>query len=198
MDRAISIARAVGLPLKIAAKVDRVDADYFREVIAPLLDAPGVEFIGEIDETEKTRFLGEAVGLLFPIDWPEPFGLVMIEAMACGTPVLAFRNGSVPEVVDEGITGCIVESMPEACRAISRLTSLDRRGVRRRFDERFSAARMASDYVSVYKALVNAFDEGDAQLKGAGQLLRPARDRTSAHLAVAPDEAVSLKRSGVR
>ena len=120
VDRAIAIARAVGLPLKIAAKVDRVDEDYFRAEIEPLLKRPGIEFIGEIDERRKTSFLGEARALLFPIDWPEPFGLAMIEAMACGTPVLAFSNGAVPEVIDEGVTGYVVDSVDEAICALGR------------------------------------------------------------------------------
>lgn len=153
-ERAIAIARGLGVPLKIAAKVDRVDEAYFREVVAPLLAGGGVEFVGEIDERTKTRFLGEAAALIFPIDWPEPFGLAMIEAMACATPVLAFRRGSVPEVIDEGVTGCIVEGMDEAVPALSRVLRLDRRTVRRRFEERFSAERMARDYVSVYRRLV--------------------------------------------
>ena len=114
VDRAIAIARAVGLPLRIAAKVDRVDEAYFRAEIEPLLKQPGIEFIGEIDDRRKSEFLGEARALLFPIDWPEPFGLAMIEAMACGTPVLAFRNGSVAEVIDEGVTGYIVDTIDEA------------------------------------------------------------------------------------
>ncbi len=153
-DRAIAIARALGVPLKIAAKVDRVDEAYFREKIAPLLDGPGVEFIGEINERQKSDFLGEASALLFPIEWPEPFGLVMIEAMACGTPVLAFRAGSVPEIIDQGVTGVIVDSVEEAVAAMPRVLSLDRHAVRRRFEERFSATRMARDYVSVYEALL--------------------------------------------
>ena len=153
-DRAIAVARALGIPIKIAAKIDRVDEAYFRETIAPLLNAPGVEFIGEINERQKSEFLGEARALLFPIDWPEPFGLVMIEAMACGTPVLAFRAGSVPEVIDEGVTGMIVDSLDEAVAAMPRVLSLDRAAVRRRFEERFSAKRMALDYVSVYEALL--------------------------------------------
>jgi glycosyltransferase involved in cell wall biosynthesis len=153
-DRAIAIARALGIPLKIAAKVDRVDEAYFREMIAPLLNEPGVEFIGEINERQKSDFLGEARALLFPIDWPEPFGLVMIEAMACGTPVLAFRAGAVPEVIDEGVTGHIVDSLEEAVAAMPRVLFLDRAGVRRRFEERFSARRMALDYVSVYEDLL--------------------------------------------
>jgi glycosyltransferase involved in cell wall biosynthesis len=151
VDRAIRIARAVGIPLKIAAKVDRVDLEYFKSEIEPLLAEPGVEFIGEIDERRKPGFLGEARGVLFPIDWPEPFGLVMVEAMACGTPVLAFRNGSVAEVIDEGVTGYIVDSEEEAVCKVGALLALDRGRVRRRFDERFTAARMAADYLKIYK-----------------------------------------------
>jgi glycosyltransferase involved in cell wall biosynthesis len=150
-DRAIRIARAAGIPLKIAAKVDKADEDYFREHIKPMLDEPGVEYIGEINERNKTAFLGNARALLFPIDWPEPFGLVMIEAMACGTPVLAFRNGSVPEVIEDGLSGYIVDSEEEAVSVLQQTVKLDRRRVRRRFEERFSASRMASDYVSVYE-----------------------------------------------
>jgi glycosyltransferase involved in cell wall biosynthesis len=153
-DRAIQIARAVGLPLKIAAKVDRVDEAYFREQIAPLLDQPGIEYVGEINERSKSAFLGDALALLFPVDWPEPFGLVMIEAMACGTPVLAFRRGSVEELVDAGVTGAIVETVEEAVRALPRVLALNRRRVRRRFEERFTAIRMAKDYLAVYRSLL--------------------------------------------
>jgi len=152
-DRAIRIARRAGIPLKIAAKVDKVDEEYFASEIAPLLRGPGVEFIGEIDEWEKQDFLGGAVGLLFPVDWPEPFGLAMIEAMACGTPVLAFRCGSVPEVIDEGVTGHIVDTEDQAVAALSGLLSLDRGAVRRRFEERFTATRMAKDYLRLYRSL---------------------------------------------
>ena len=147
-DRAIRIARTLGIPLKIAAKVDKVDEAYFREKIAPLLSGPGVEFIGEINERSKTEFLGEAQALLFPIDWPEPFGLVMIEAMACGTPVLAFRHGSVSEIIDQGVTGAIVDTMDEAVMMLPQVLALDRHAVRRRFEQRFSSARMAKDYVA--------------------------------------------------
>ena len=154
VDRAIEIARAVGLPLKIAAKVDRVDEAYFQSDIEPLLSLPGIEFVGEIDERRKNQFLGDARALVFPIDWPEPFGLVMIEAMACGTPVLAFRNGSVAEVVDSGVTGEIVESVGEAICKIGSVLALDRGGVRRRFENRFSAARMARDYTKIYQKLL--------------------------------------------
>jgi len=153
-DRAIRIARALGIPLKIAAKVDKVDEAYFREKIAPLLSDPGVEFIGEINEHSKTEFLGEAQALLFPIDWPEPFGLVMVEAMACGTPVLAFRHGSVSEIIDQGVTGVIVDTMDEAVMMLPRVIALDRRAVRRRFEQRFSSVRMAKDYVAVYRSLL--------------------------------------------
>jgi glycosyltransferase involved in cell wall biosynthesis len=153
-DLAIRIARTLGIPLKIAAKVDKVDEGYFREKIAPLLSDPGVAFIGEINERSKTEFLGQALALLFPIDWPEPFGLVMIEAMACGTPVLAFRHGSVPEIIDQGVTGAIVDTVDEAVRMLPRVIALDRHAVRRRFEERFSATRMATDYVALYRSLL--------------------------------------------
>src|ERR1700737_181289 len=153
-DYAIRIARTLGIPLKIAAKIDKVDEAYFREKIAPLLSDGGVEFIGEINERSKTEFLGEAQALLFPIDWPEPFGLVMIEAMACGTPVLAFRHGSVSEIIDQGVTGAIVDTMDEAGRSLPRVIGSDRRAIRRRFEQRFSSARMAKDYVAVYRSLL--------------------------------------------
>ena len=154
-DRAIRIARAAGIPLKIAAKVDKADEAYFREMIAPLLEqGGGVEFVGEINERQKGPFLANALALLFPIDWPEPFGLVMIEAMACGTPILAFRNGSVPEIVEDGVTGCIVDSEEEAVKVLPSLLSLNRRSVRRRFEERFSASRMAKSYLAVYRSMI--------------------------------------------
>jgi glycosyltransferase involved in cell wall biosynthesis len=153
-DRAIHVARALGVPLKIAAKVDRADELYFREVIEPMLEGPGVEYIGEINEQQKNEFLAEALALLFPADWPEPFGLSMIESMACGTPVLGFRCGSVPEVVDEGVTGAIVDNMDEAIATLPRVLALDRAAVRRRFEERFTASRMAKDYLTVYRLLL--------------------------------------------
>ena len=154
-DRAIKIARAAGIPLKMAAKVDKNDQDYFREVIEPLIkEGDGVEFIGEINERQKGPFLSNALALLFPIDWPEPFGLVMIESMACGTPVLAFRCGSVPEIVDDRISGMIVDTEEEAVKVIPQLLSLDRRAVRRRFEDRFSASRMARSYLSLYRSLI--------------------------------------------
>ncbi len=149
--QAIRIARAANLPLKIAAKVDVVDEAYFREQVYPLLDAPDVEFIGELSEQKKGDFLRNASALLFPICWPEPFGLVMIEAMACGTPVLAFDHGSVREVVDDGITGRVVATFEEAVRELPHVMRLDRGKVRRRFEKRFSACRMAQDYVQIYR-----------------------------------------------
>jgi glycosyltransferase involved in cell wall biosynthesis len=154
VDRAIDIASAVGLPLKIAAKVDRVDEEYFHTEIEPRLDEPGIEYIGEIDDRAKAKFLSDARALLFPIDWPEPFGLVMIEAMACGTPVLAFDRGSVREVIEPGVTGYVVESVGEAICKIGSVLALDRGQVRRRFEERYTAERMTRGYLAVYAALI--------------------------------------------
>jgi glycosyltransferase involved in cell wall biosynthesis len=152
-DRAIRIARACGIPLKIAAKVDNADRDYFESVIKPMLAGPGVEMIGEINEAQKPAFLSGAIGLLMPIDWPEPFGLVMIEAMACGTPVIAINRGSVPEVIDDGISGFIVEDETGAIGAVERLGELDRARVRAQFEARFTARRMALDYLGLYRSL---------------------------------------------
>jgi glycosyltransferase involved in cell wall biosynthesis len=153
-EAAISLARAAGLPLKIAAKVDRVDKAYFEEKVQPLIDGKHIDLVGEIDEWQKADFLGNAAALLFPISWPEPFGLVIIEAMACGTPVIAFRCGSVPELIEEGVTGFIVDSHDEALGAIARLAMVDRCAVRAHFERRFTARRMAQDYVRIYKALI--------------------------------------------
>jgi glycosyltransferase involved in cell wall biosynthesis len=149
-DRAIAIARAVGMPLKMAAKVDAADQRYFEEVIAPLLDDPLIEFIGEIGDDRKSAFLGDAAALLFPIDWPEPFGLVMIEAMACGTPVVAWNCGSTSEIVEPGETGRLVSSMEEAVAAVHDVIALDRAAIRARFELRFSAQAMARRYVELY------------------------------------------------
>jgi glycosyltransferase involved in cell wall biosynthesis len=150
LDKAIEIARSVGMPLRIAAKVDKADVDYYNDKIKRLLKDPGVDFIGEIGEHEKAKFLGRAAALLFPIDWPEPFGLVMIEAMANGTPVIAFRRGSVPEIIDDGVTGFVVDSVDAAAAAVPRALALDRLAIRCRFEERFSAERMTRDYVERY------------------------------------------------
>jgi glycosyltransferase involved in cell wall biosynthesis len=157
-DRAVEIARRSGMKLKLAAKVDQADADYFHSVVEPLIDGQQVEFIGEINDNNKREFLSQASALLFPIDWPEPFGLVMVEAMACGTPVLAFRCGSVPEIVEEGVTGTIVDSIDEAVLALPRLLMLDRNKVRSRFEQRFSSAQMARDYVAIYQKLCHRPD----------------------------------------
>ncbi len=156
VDRAIHIARRAGMPLKIAAKVDPVDRQYFEHEIRPLLDLPGIEYIGEINDVQKSEFLSGAIGLLMPIDWPEPFGLVMIEAMACGTPVLAYPGGSVPEIVEDGLTGFIVGNEAEAVDAVRRLPELSRPRIRARFEERFTARRMAMDYLSVYRRMAES------------------------------------------
>jgi glycosyltransferase involved in cell wall biosynthesis len=154
LDRAIAIAARAGVKLKVAAKIDNADRAYYESEIKPLLSQGHVEFIGEIDDSQKPEFLSGAHALLFPIDWPEPFGLVMIEAMACGTPVIAYNCGSVPEVIDHGLTGFIVPDEDAAVSAISRLGELDRTAIRRRFDQRFTARRMAEDYVDVYEELI--------------------------------------------
>jgi glycosyltransferase involved in cell wall biosynthesis len=152
IERAISIARRTDIPLKIAAKIDCAEREYFDARIAPLIDGSLVEFVGEIGELEKTRFLGDALALLFPIDWPEPFGLTMIEAMACGTPVIAFRCGSVPEVIDEGVTGFIVDDLNAAVKCVERAGNLSRKRCRERFEQRFQVARMSQDYCDVYQS----------------------------------------------
>jgi glycosyltransferase involved in cell wall biosynthesis len=154
VDLAIEIACRAGIELKIAAKVDAADREYFKHEIKSLLDHPLVEFIGEIGEREKGDFLGNARALLFPIDWPEPFGLVMIEALACGTPVIAFRRGSVPEVIDEGITGFVVNTVDEAVDALQRVDGVSRRRCRQEFERRFTSPRMARDYVKIYESLL--------------------------------------------
>jgi len=154
LDRAIEIARALDLPLKVAAKIDNADREYFESEIKHLMNDPHVEFVGEIGDAEKQEFLGRAKALLFPIDWPEPFGLVMIEAMACGTPVIAFANGSVPEVIDDGVTGFVVNDIEGAIRATAKVDSLDRRRIRATFEQRFSVEKMVDGYLAVYKALL--------------------------------------------
>jgi glycosyltransferase involved in cell wall biosynthesis len=152
-DRAIEIARRAGMRIRLAAKVDEADRRYFREQIEPLLGQPHVEYVGEVCESEKCAFLGNARALLFPIDWPEPFGLVMIEAMSCGTPCIAWRAGSVPEVIQEGVNGFIVDSIDDALQAVRKAATLDRRGVRQSFERRFSAERMTRDYLEIYRRL---------------------------------------------
>ncbi len=157
VDRAIRIAARCGIPLKIAAKVDRADQEYYDEIIRPLIDGnPLVEYIGEIGDAEKSEFLSGAIGLLVPIDWPEPFGLVMIEAMACGTPVIAYNRGSVAEILDEDLTGFVVEDEIGAVAAVDRLSGLNRHAIRKQFEARFTARRMALDYLAVYRGLMEA------------------------------------------
>jgi len=156
VDRAIEVARRVGMPLRIAAKVDDIDREYFEQEIEPLLGADHIEFIGEIGPDEKGEFLGRARALLFPIDWSEPFGLVMIEAMACGTPVIAYRSGSVPEVITDGVSGFIVDDIEGAVAAVRRLDEIDRAACRAAFEERFTVERMARDYLAAYERLIQA------------------------------------------
>jgi glycosyltransferase involved in cell wall biosynthesis len=162
---AIQIASAAGMPLHIAAKVPRGERGYFKEVIEPQIDGNRIQLVGEVNDGAKEQFLAGAAALLFPIDWPEPFGLVMIEAMACGTPVIAFRSGSAPEVVDDGATGFVVDGKAEAVQAIKRLCDLDRRRVRAHFEQRFTAKRMAEEYLRLYERLASAHAEKARQLE---------------------------------
>jgi glycosyltransferase involved in cell wall biosynthesis len=163
LDRAIAIAEATGCKLKVAAKIDSADAEYFRRDIAPLMTKRCVEFLGEIDEHEKGQLLRGARALVFPVDWPEPFGLVMIEAFACGTPVVAYRRGSVPEVIDEGVTGFVVDDLTQAISSVAKLDTLSRHAIRERFEERFSAARMTTDYVDIYRTIIDARQHARAE-----------------------------------
>ena len=156
LDTAIRVAEHCGVKLKVAAKIDRADRDYYDEQIKPLMSSPNVEYIGEINDADKSEFLSGAIALLVPIDWPEPFGLVMIEAMACGTPVIAFNRGSVGELIDDGVTGFIVEDQAGAIGAVDRLSHLSRPAIRKRFEERFTARRMALDYLAAYRELSGA------------------------------------------
>jgi glycosyltransferase involved in cell wall biosynthesis len=166
-DRAIEVARRAGRKLKIAAKVDGADLDYFRTVVEPLLADPLVEYVGEIGDADKGAFLGNASALLFPVDWPEPFGLVMIEAMACGTPVIAWDSGAVPEVVDHGVTGFIVRSAAEAVEAVERVGAINRRRLRHVFEQRFSATAMAKRYLEIYARIVGSTGSEETALETA-------------------------------
>jgi glycosyltransferase involved in cell wall biosynthesis len=190
IDRAIEIARQAGMKLKIAAKIYGEERVYFHETIEPLLreSSSFVEFIGEVGGQLKDEFLGNAAALLFPIDWPEPFGLVMIEALACGTPVVAWRNGSVPEVIEEGSTGFIVQSVPEAVEAVGRVGWLSRRRCRQAFEERFDASRMARDYVDVYRRLVRGSSARGRSVMPA--ISAPRRDRLETLAAISRRPAV--------
>src|SRR5262245_46070850 len=175
VDTAIRVAEHCGIPLKIAAKIDRADRDYYDEQIHPLMSSPYVEYIGEINDHEKSAFLSGALALLVPIDWPEPFGLVMIEAMACGTPVIAFNRGSVGELVEDGVTGFIVEDEAGAIGAVDRLSHLSRETIRKRFEQRFTARRMAVDYLWVYGELI----------EGAAPRVRVVSDHDVVHAPLA-------------
>jgi glycosyltransferase involved in cell wall biosynthesis len=157
-DLAIQIATRAGMPLKIAAKVDGPDQEYFQTKIQPLLDNPLVEYCGEITDGEKDSFLGNALACVFPIDWPEPFGLNMIETMACGTPTIAFGHGSVPEIIADGVTGFVVDDVEQAVKAVEKLPNINRKGCRETFEERFTARRMASDYLEIYEQEICRYD----------------------------------------
>jgi glycosyltransferase involved in cell wall biosynthesis len=170
-DRAIEIAKRAGMPLKIAAKVDKKDRKYMKNEIRPLLDHPLVEFLGEVDDSGKEELLRNAYALLFPIDWAEPFGLVMIEAMACGTPIIAFRGGSVREIITDGVTGYVVETVEQATQALKGLDAFDRTRCRSMFEERFSARRMAQDYLKIYERLIDA-GRPDARRRAIDTALR--------------------------
>jgi glycosyltransferase involved in cell wall biosynthesis len=173
-DRAIQIARRARVPLRIAAKVDAVDQEYYQSKIAPLLKDPLIEFIGEIGEVDKKAFLGNALALLFPIDWPEPFGLVLIEAMANGTPVIAFGHGSVREIIEDGVTGFIVDNVDSAAAAVPLALRLDRGTIRRRFEERFTAERMARDYLALYARMLSRRSASLRLVSASGPAAREA------------------------
>jgi glycosyltransferase involved in cell wall biosynthesis len=179
LDRAIEIAGRAGYPLRVAAKIDRVDRAYYHERIAPLMRQPHVEYLGEIDERDKQELLGGALALLFPIDWPEPFGMVMVEAMACGTPVIAFPCGSVPEVLDDGVTGFLCEDVAGAVSAVGRIGELSRATCRRVFEQRFTAARMTAEYLAIYRSILEQHSHDGRQHRDARGLLHP-RDQHAA------------------
>lgn len=188
-DHAIELAKRTGLPLRIAAKVDPADQEYYRALIEPLLDHPLIEFLGEISDAEKNEFVGNAAALVCPYDWPEPFGLVLIEALACGTPVLAYRRGSIPEIIDQGITGVVCEDLSEMEDAVQRIPLIDRRACRASFDERFTADRMARDYVRLYERMIEERTartmprlRGFGSPPSHGSLLNRGRQERALHL----------------
>jgi glycosyltransferase involved in cell wall biosynthesis len=174
-DHAIELAKRTGLPLRIAAKVDPADRQYFLSEIEPLLDHPLIEFIGEISDAEKNEFIGNASALVCPYDWPEPFGLVLIEALACGTPVLAYRRGSIPEIIEDGVTGFVCENLAEMADAVGRIPLIDRRRCRAAFEDRFTAERMAEDYLRVYRQLLEQTGEAESGTLGYRSGLSLAR-----------------------
>jgi glycosyltransferase involved in cell wall biosynthesis len=191
LDRAIDIAKRCHMPLKVAAKVDQADLKYFERSIKPLLDEPLLDWIGEVGENGKQDLLAQAHALLFPIDWPEPFGLVLVEAMACGTPVVAYRSGSVPELVDEGVTGFIVDDITGAVEAVKKVARLDRNLCRRRFEERFSAERMARDYLKIYERLLPETQNRTISSVASYPALN-ARSRQPARVSVNNDVGVAI------
>jgi glycosyltransferase involved in cell wall biosynthesis len=162
-DHAIEIAKRVGIPLRIAAKVDPMDQNYFHTEIEPLLSDPLIEYIGEITDAEKNEFLGHARALVCPYDWPEPFGLVLIEALACGTPVLAYRRGSIPEIIEDKVTGFVCEGLDEMTAAVQNIPEIDRQRCRVTFEQRFSAERMAQDYLRVYEQMLSSTYEKEIE-----------------------------------
>ncbi len=181
-DHAIEIAKRTGIPLRMAAKVDPADLQYYLAEIEPLLDHPLIEFIGEISDEEKDNFLGNAVALVCPYDWPEPFGLLLIEALACGTPVLAYRRGAIPEIIDNGVTGFVSENLSEMAEAVGRLSEIDRRRCRDAFEERFTADRMARNYVALYKRIIEdriALAAPKIHALGSGSLFETAVNGSS-------------------
>ena len=186
VDRDIEIAKRANMPLKIAAKIDAVDRCYMEKEIRPLLDHPLVEFIGEIDDAGKGEFLRNAYALLFPIDWPEPFGLVMTEAMACGTPTVAFRHGSVPEVLDDQISGYVVDDVEQAVEALKAIRHFDRTRCRRVFEERFSVRRMAQDYVKIYQRVIDGRVRAHSTPAWQNGAIMPRRDEIAAKGSGAP------------
>ena len=181
VDRAIEIAKRAGMQLKVAAKVDRVDRRYFKREVEPLLNESHVEWLGEISDREKDEFLGNAYALLFPIDWPEPFGLVMIEAMACGTPVIAYDHGSVPEVIEDGVNGFVVRDLEGAVQAVRHIPDLSRARCREVFEKRFTATRMATDYVKVYKRMI------DGRMRRVNRSIESSMRALSRAQAIQPD-----------
>ncbi len=187
-DHAIEIAKRVGMPLKIAAKVDPADREYFRAEIEPLLSHPLIEYIGEITDDQKNDFLGQAYAMLAPYDWPEPFGLVLIEALACGTPVLAYRRGSIPEIIEDGLTGFVCDSLAEIVSAVERVQFLDRRRCRQVFEERFTVERMVRDYLDVYEQMLSE-EVGSVALHGGTRFSRGVGNGSEGTLVIPAQES---------
>jgi glycosyltransferase involved in cell wall biosynthesis len=182
-DRAVELAEQTGMKLKIVAKVDKNDLEYYEGIKDKVEGSKHVEFLGELGGAAKDSFLGNAYALLFPIDWPEPFGLVMIEALACGTPVVAWRNGSVPEIIEDGVTGFIVDNMKDAAEAVRKVATLNRQHCRQSFLKRFTVSRMASDYLAIYRRMVEAHTRQAANKKAHPDGVQSKRTATANFLA---------------